>query len=126
MISMAATALLSSVLLLLTTNVAYGSRKPSNIEKKAIIYAVHHDIRTIWPNAITSVVGIRVSTVDRRFARAISEGVNRRGRVLASARVLLWHGTKRWAIIDTGSENVGCGLVSAKLRRELLGTSLCV
>jgi len=101
-------------------------RKPTRTESTRIRYAIRHDVRTTWGGMKTGVVAIRVSTNIRQFAGAVTQAIGKKGKVVQRASVLLWRGTKRWAVLDTGSENVGCGLVSARIREEVFKTSICV
>ncbi len=68
------------------------------------------------------VTHIRVSSVDRSFASAQIQGLSKQSQI---AEVLLWRGTKRWAVIDEGSDFLGCNLVVAAVRKDLFNTALC-
>jgi hypothetical protein len=114
--------------LIITSNVgsAGKERKPTRTEGARIRYAIRHDVRTTWGNMKTGVAEIEVSTINRQFAGVVTQATDKRGKIVQRASVLLWRGTKRWAVLDTGSENVGCGLVNARIREELFQTSICV
>lgn len=34
-------------------------------------------------------------------------------------------GTKRWAVIDAGTDFLGCDYVTAAVRKDLFGSALC-
>jgi|GEM_PF-1839029 hypothetical protein len=68
------------------------------------------------------VTHIRVSSADRSFASAQIQGLSKQSQV---AEVLLWRGTKRWAVIDEGSDFLGCNLVVTAVRKDLFNTALC-
>ena len=80
---------------------ATADRSPSPSEAAGIRYAIAHDARTCCGRGTYRVVDIRVSTVDRSFATAT---VQPRSIDYEGAYVLLWRGTKRWAVIDVGTD----------------------
>lgn len=115
-------------LLLLTlplAGAAAAARKPTATEVTAIRFALAHDARTCCARPESRVTGIVVSTADPQFSTAEVQRLDKSGRVLGVTDALLWRGTKRWAVIDAGSDAIGCGFVSAKVRRDLFGTALC-
>jgi hypothetical protein len=87
-------------------------------------FALAHDARTCCSGQ-ARVVRIRISSAATGFAAARVESLDAKGRVSQVEAVLLWRGVERWAVIDAGSENIGCGLISAAVRRDLFGTALC-
>jgi hypothetical protein len=98
------------------------SRVPSPSEASGIRYAIAHDPRTCCGRGRYRVVHIRVSSVDRSFATAT---VDPSSKAYQGADVLLWRGTKRWAVIDAGTDFLGCDYVTAAVRKDLFGTTVC-
>lgn len=103
---------------------ASGSRAPTRTEIAGIQQAVK--VHNLACSGCTwRATHVRVSTVDRHFAVADEVG-RRNGQPLQGAKVLLWHGISKWAVIDEGSDvGIGCGFVSAKVRKDLFKTTLC-
>ena len=103
---------------------ASGSRAPTHKEVVGIQQAVkvHNGACS---GCTWRATHVRVSTVDRHFAVADEVG-RRNGQPLQGAKVLLWHGISKWAVIDEGSDvGIGCGFVNAKVRRDLFKTAYC-
>jgi hypothetical protein len=98
------------------------ARLPSPSEAAGIRYAIAHDARTCCGRGKYRVVDIRVSSVNRSFASATVEPLSK---AYQGAYALLWRGTKRWAVIDAGTDFLGCDLVTAAVRKDLLGSPIC-
>lgn len=107
-----------------TSSSALAARSPTHQEARAVRYALAHDARTCCTGR-ARIVGIRISSVAGQFAAAQVEWLDAKGRVDQTETALLWRGVQRWAVIDAGSENIGCGLINAAVRRDLMGTALC-
>jgi len=63
---------------------------------------------------------VRVSTVDPHFATAEVD-VLYNPPVSLGGTTLFWHGQRRWAVIDSGDEGVGCGLLTPAVWTDLFG-----
>ena len=70
-----------------------------------------------------NVTRIRVSTRDSRFAAAHLTTSKRL--IDQPIDLLLWRGISSWAVISWGTEFLGCGLVTAAVRKDLFGTRQC-
>jgi hypothetical protein len=68
------------------------------------------------------VVNIRVSTVDPSFATAEIKPLSK---LQQGADAVLSRGTKRCAVIDLGTDFLGCNFLTAAVRKDLFGTTLC-
>jgi len=108
------------VLLLPTASTA--ARPPTTSEAAAIRDAIAHDARTCCGRGKYRVVDIRVSSVNRSFATATVQPL---GKAYQGAYALLWRGTKRWAVIDAGTDFLGCNFITAAVRKDIFGTALC-
>jgi hypothetical protein len=101
---------------------ATASRPPTSSEAAGIRYAIAHDARTCCGRGRYRVVDIRVSSVNRSFASATVQPL---GKAHQGAYALLWRGTKRWAVIDAGTDFLGCDFVTAGVRKDLFGSPIC-
>jgi len=100
------------------------SRAPTRTELAAIRRAVK-TYHLSCSGCRWRATNVRVSTVDRHFAVA-AERASRNGRPLQGGEALLWRGTRKWAVIDEGSDvGIGCGFVNAKVSKDLFGTAYC-
>ena len=107
-----------------TVSSAVGTRAATRRERAAIQRAVQ--VYHLSCSGCTwRVTGVRVSTVDSHFAVATERG-RRNGKPLQGGLALLWRGVSKWAVIDEGSDvGIGCGYVSAKVRKDLFRTAVC-
>jgi hypothetical protein len=103
---------------------ADASRRPTAAEEKRISDAVSRYFS--WCSRCRfRATRIKVSSADPRFATAFARATRAR-QPLQGAQVLLWRGTKRWAVIDYGSDlGIGCDFVSAAVRKDLFGSANC-
>jgi hypothetical protein len=66
------------------------------------------------------------SRLDRRSSFRGRSRARFTQRPLQGGEALLWRGTRKWAVIDEGSDvGLGCGFVSAKVRKDLFKTAYC-
>jgi len=100
----------------------YASRLPSAAERGAIVAAIQKNPAA---SGVRSVQRVRVSTVDRRFASAVTYPRDTDGRVLSRDAWLLRHSVHGWRVVFAGSDAPPCGIASAPVRRDLLGSSAC-
>jgi hypothetical protein len=100
------------------------SRAPTRTELVAIQRAVQI-YHLSCAGCSWRVTAVRVSTVDSHFAVAAERG-RRNGKPLQGGQALLWRGVSKWAVIDEGSDvGIGCGYVSARIRKDLFRTAIC-
>jgi len=76
-------------------------------------------------SGVSSVQRVRVSTVDRRFATAVTYPRDKAGRVLSRDAWLLRRGVHSWRVIFVGSDAPPCNIASVAVRRDLLGYTAC-
>jgi hypothetical protein len=108
---------------LVLADLAAGSRPPRAAERAAIIGATKRYIDTSDCCAVISrikVRGIRVSTVDQRWAVIHIDGYDQSGRPVGPATAVLHRGylTNRWRVRDFGTSHVGCEM-PRRVRRDL-------
>ena len=102
--------------------VALAATVPTPAQTAGIRAAIADDPRTCCGRGTYRVVDVRVSSVAASFAAATVRPDNRKR---DGAYVLLWHGTKRWVVIDAGTDFLGCGLIPGAVRKDLFGTMAC-
>ncbi len=119
-----ALAFVALLAIVVTGGAALASRAPTRTELAAIQRAVN--VYHLSCSGCTwRATNVRVSTVDRHFAAADERG-SRNGQPLQGAQALLWRGISKWAVIDEGSDvGIGCGLVNARVRKDLFKTTMC-
>jgi hypothetical protein len=100
----------------------YAWRSPSLVERAAIVAAIRKHPAA---SGVSSVQRVRVSTVDPRFASAVTYPRDKDGRVLSRDAWLLWHGVHAWHVVFVGSDMPPCNIASAPVRRDLLGYAVC-
>jgi len=110
------------LLLVAGAGTAIAARSPTPSEAAGIRYAIAHDARTCCRIGKYRVVDIRVSTVDRSFATGTIQPLSK---TYQGAYALLWRGTRRWAVIDVGTDFLGCNYISAPVRKDLFGSAIC-
>jgi hypothetical protein len=100
----------------------YAWRSPSPAEHRAIVAAIRKNLAA---SGVRSVQRVRVSTVDRRFATAVTYPRDKAGRVLSRDAWLLRRGVHIWRVVFVGSDMPPCNIASAPVRRDLLGYATC-
>jgi hypothetical protein len=107
------------------SGVANGFRRPSASEAAEIRIAIRAQPNICCANAKQNVTDIRISTVEPRFASAGVVAV-RKGVQIGNAAVFLYRGVRymgreRWAVLDFGTEFVGCWFAAPRIVHQLLG-----
>jgi hypothetical protein len=97
-------------------------RLPSSAERGAIVAAIRKHPAA---SGVRSIQRVRVSTVDRRFAAAVTYPRDKDGHVLSRDAWLLRHGVHTWRVVSVGSDMPACSVASAAVRRDLLGSTVC-
>jgi hypothetical protein len=100
----------------------YAWRSPSPAEHRAIVAAIRKNPAA---SGVRNVLRVRVSTVDRRFATAVTYPRDKAGRVLSRDAWLLRGGIHSWRVVFVGSDMPPCNIVSVPVRRDLLGYAAC-
>jgi hypothetical protein len=100
----------------------YAWRSPSPAEHRAIIAAIRKNPAA---SSVRSFQRVRVSTVDRRFATAVTYPRNKAGLVLSRDAWLLRRGVHGWRVVFVGSDAPPCNIASVPVRRDLLGYATC-
>jgi hypothetical protein len=95
---------------------------PSFAERRAIVGAIRKKPAAA---GVTRVERVRISTVDRRFASAVTLPRDNAGNVLARDSWLVRHYPSGWRVVFVGSDMPPCKVASAAVRRELLGSAVC-
>ena len=102
---------------------AQAFRRPTASERAAIIRTVRVYVDTSDCCAVISrikVYGIRVSTVNRRWAMIYMNGYDESGQEVGQVNAALHKGllTGRWSVRNFGTGGLGCGMPLA-VRRDL-------
>ena len=97
-------------------------RSPSTAERRAIVVAIR---RNPAASSVRNVQRVRISTVDRLFASAVTFPRDKAGHVLSRDAWLLRHRVRGWRVIFVGSDMPPCQVAPAAVRRELLGSAVC-
>jgi hypothetical protein len=100
----------------------YAWRSPSPAEHRAIVAAIRKNPAA---SGVNSVQRVRISTVDRRFATAVTYPRDKAGRVLSRDAWLLRRGVHSWRVVFVGSDAPPCNIASVPVRRDLLGSAAC-
>jgi len=100
----------------------YAWQSPSPAEHSAIVAAIRKNPAA---SGVNSVQRVRVSTVDRRFATAVTYPRDKAGRVLSRDAWLLRRGVHSWGVVFVGSDMPPCNIASVSVRRDLLGSAAC-
>jgi hypothetical protein len=100
----------------------YAWRSPSPGEHRAIVAAIRKNPAA---SGVRNVQGVRVSTVDRRFASAVTYPRDKAGLVLSRDAWLLRRSVHNWRVVFVGSDMPPRNLASASVRRDLLGSAAC-
>jgi hypothetical protein len=97
-------------------------RLASSAERRAIVTVIRKNPAA---DGARRVLQLRISTIDRRFASAVTFPRDSSGRVLSRDRWLMRHGARGWRVVFVGSDLPPCKVASAAVRRELLGSAAC-
>jgi hypothetical protein len=95
---------------------------PSAAQRQAIVAAIR---KKPAASGVKRVEHVRISTVDRRFASAVTVPRDKAGHVLALDRWLVRHYYGGWRVVFVGSDMPPCKVASAAVRRDLLGYVAC-
>jgi hypothetical protein len=95
---------------------------PSAAQRQAIVAAIR---KKPAASGVKRAEHVRISTVDRRFASAVTVPRDRAGHVLALDRWLVRHGDRGWRVVFVGSDVPPCKVAPAAVRRDLLGFAAC-
>ena len=95
---------------------------PSPAQRRAIVAAIRKKPAAA---GVTRVERVRISTVDRRFASAVTLPRDSAGNVLARDSWLVRHYPSGWRVVFVGSDAPPCKVAPAAVRRELLGSAVC-
>jgi hypothetical protein len=95
---------------------------PSAAERRAIVGAIRKKPAAA---GVKRVERVRISTVDRRFASAITVPRDKAGNVLARDRWVVRHYPSGWRVVFVGSDVPPCKVAPAGVRRDLLGSAAC-
>jgi hypothetical protein len=102
---------------------AQASRAPRPAERAAIVRVTRIYVDTSSCCAVMSrikVDGLRISTVNSRWARIDIDGYDESGQEVGAASAALHKGnlTGRWSVRSFGTSHLGCGMPLA-VRRDL-------
>jgi hypothetical protein len=100
----------------------YAWRSPSPAERGAIVAAIRKHPAA---SGVRSFQRVHVSTVDRRFATAVTYPRDKAGLVLSRDAWLLRRGVHGWRVVFVGSDAPPCNIASVPVRRDLLGSAVC-
>jgi hypothetical protein len=95
---------------------------PSPTQRRAIVAAIRKEPAAA---GVTRVERVRISTLDRRFASAVTFPRDKAGYVLARDSWLVRHYPNGWRVVFVGSDAPPCKVASAAVRRDLLGSAVC-
>jgi len=101
---------------------AFAWSSPSRAQRRAIVAAIRKQPAA---SGVTRVERVRISTVDRRFASAVTFPRDKAGNVLARDSWLVRHYPGGWRVVFVGSDMPPCKVASAAVRRDLLGSAVC-
>jgi hypothetical protein len=112
-----------AVIVMASAATAEAFRRPTPSERVAIMKTVRVYVDTSDCCAVISrikVLGIRVSTVNRRWAMVYLDGYDESGREVGAVDATLHKGnlTGRWSVRNFGTGGQGCGVPLA-VRRDL-------
>lgn len=91
-------------------------------QRRAIVAAIRKQPAAA---GVTRVERVRISTVDRRFASAVTFPRDKAGNVLARDSWLVRHYPSGWRVVFVGSDMPPCKVAPAEVRRDLLGSAVC-
>ena len=121
MFNMIRPALVVAAALILAAPV-YAWRSPSTSERRAVAAVIRKNPAA---SSVTSVQRVRISTIDRRFASAVTFARDKAGHPLGRDAWLLRDGARGWRVIFVGSDMPPCYVATAAVRRDLLGSAVC-
>jgi hypothetical protein len=101
---------------------AFAWSSPSPTQRRAIVAAIRKKPAAA---GVTRVERVRISTVDRRFASAVTFPRDKAGNVLARDSWLVRHYPSGWRVVFVGSDLPPCKVAPAAVRRDLLGSAVC-
>ena len=111
--------MLRSTLLLTVAASAFASRPAHPGEKRAIARAAKRSPDTQGVRGKFDVVHVRISTVDRHWARAGLRPKRRFRDQFDTATAALRLARGRWTLRSLGTADVGCAIDRAAVRRDL-------
>jgi hypothetical protein len=95
---------------------------PSTAQRRIIVAAIRKKPAAL---GVKRVDRVRISTVDSRFASAVTVPRDSAGNVLARDRWLVRDYSGHWRVVFVGSDVPPCKVAPAAVRRDLLGSSAC-
>ena len=95
---------------------------PSSAQRRAIVAAIR---KKPAASGVARIERVRISTVDRRFASAVTVPRDKSGNILARDKWLVRHSSSGWRVVFVGSDMPPCKVAPAAVRRDLLGTRAC-
>ncbi|MGZ4409246.1 MAG: hypothetical protein ACXVY6_10715 [Gaiellaceae bacterium] len=101
---------------------AFAWSSPSPAQRQAIVATIR---KKPAASGVKRVERVRISTVDRRFASAVTVPRDKAGNVLARDRWLVRHYRSGWRVVFVGSDETPCKVAPAAVRRDLLGSAAC-
>ena len=101
---------------------AFAWSSPSPAQRRAIVAAIRKQPAA---SGVMRVERVRISTVDRRFASAVTFPRDKAGNILARDSWLVRHYPSGWRVVFVGSDAPPCKVASAAVRRDLLGYAVC-
>ena len=119
---MARFAALGALIVLVVAAPAFAWSSPSPAQRRAIVAAIR---KKPAASGVARVERVRISTVDRRFASAVTFPRDKAGNVLARDSWLVRHYPGGWRVVFVGSDMPPCKVASAAVRHDLLGSAVC-
>jgi hypothetical protein len=119
---MARFAALAVLIALVVAVPAFAWSSPSPAQRRAIVAAIR---KKPAASGVKRVERVRISTVDRQFASAVTVPRDKAGNVLARDSWLVRHYPSGWRVVFVGSDMPPCKVASAAVRRDLLGSAVC-
>jgi hypothetical protein len=101
---------------------AFAWSSPSPAQRRAIVAAIRKKPAAA---GVTRVERVRISTVDRRYASAVTFPRDKAGNVLHRDSWLVRHYPSGWRVVFVGSDAPPCKVAPAAVRRDLLGSAVC-
>ena len=101
---------------------AFAWSSPSPAQRRAIVAAIRKQPAA---SGVMRVERVRISTVDRRFASAVTFPRDKAGNVLHRDSWLVRHYASGWRVVFVGSDAPPCKVASAAVRRDLRGSAAC-
>jgi hypothetical protein len=95
------------------------SRAPRHAERRAIVRAIVRSPATRLARGKFTVTGVRVSTVDQTWGKALLKPKRRYRHTLDPAMTVLHRRGGRWRVRTVGTAQVGCVIPRRAVRRDL-------